>query len=533
MKFYNNAVTSVENTEGMISGVTQTMAFNGFNKIQSITDFGNGYNLGFTYGPDQERWKTVLKQNGNVIKTAIFAGDYEQITENGGTRRLYYLDGGAIYVKQDGKADKVYYTCNDHLGSIMKLVETDGTEVFAATYDAWGKQTVTNNTFAFHRGYTGHEHLPEFSLINMNGRLYDPVIGRFLSPDPYVQMPDFSQNFNRYSYCVNNPLKFTDPSGELFGIDDAIIFAVVSSAVMNGIQSGAMAEMNGGNFWSGALKGAAIGAASAALPFGIGQAFGHTLGTLGHELLRAGAHGLGNGLLNVADGGSFGVGFLTGATASIVGSGAQELNFGNMGVLGSTTLAGGLTAGLSGGDWMMGAMQGMNIGAFNHTYEGERPINAGNPIQLKEVVVTGRRINMSTRGSAIAALALSYVGRDMRAYGLDNNPIHIDCSRFTREVAAKYGYELPRTAKEQMEWFKKNGYWSTDFSNARNGDNIFWSNPNHTGIVVFDGNGKPGVVNATVYRYRPGSIRLTPLDLNGNLLPRNAWPHHFIGIGRF
>ncbi|HML70292.1 MAG TPA: FG-GAP-like repeat-containing protein [Macellibacteroides fermentans] len=528
-----HAVTQVENTGGLISSSNQTTSFNEFNKIGTIMDSGNGYNLDLTYGPDQERWKTVLKQNGNVIKTAIFAGDYEQITENGVTRRLYYLDGGAIYVKQDGKADKVYYTCTDHLGSVMKLVETDGTEVFAANYDAWGKQTVTNNTFAFHRGYTGHEHLPEFSLINMNGRLYDPVIGRFLSPDPYVQMPDFSQNFNRYSYCVNNPLKFTDPSGELFGIDDAIIFAVVSSAVMNGIQSGAMAEMNGGNFWSGALKGAAIGAASAALPFGIGQAFGHTLGTLGHELLRAGAHGLGNGLLNVADGGSFGVGFLTGATASIVGSGAQELNFGNMGVLGSTTLAGGLTAGLSGGDWMMGAMQGMNIGAFNHTYEGERPINAGNPIQLKEVVVTGRRINMSTRGSAIAALALSYVGRDMRAYGLDNNPIHIDCSRFTREVAAKYGYELPRTAKEQMEWFKKNGYWSTDFSNARNGDNIFWSNPNHTGIVVFDGNGKPGVVNATVYRYRPGSIRLTPLDLNGNLLPRNAWPHHFIGIGRF
>ena len=59
------------------------------------------------------------------------------------------------------------------------------------------------------RGYTGHEHLDWFGLINMNARLYDPSLGRFLSPDPHVQAPDFSQNFNRYSYCLNNPLKYT------------------------------------------------------------------------------------------------------------------------------------------------------------------------------------------------------------------------------------------------------------------------------------------------------------------------------------
>lgn len=90
----------------------------------------------------------------------------------------------------------------------------EGNVDFEACYDAWGKQTVTTNTLNFHRGYTGHEMLPEFGLINMNGRLYDPALGRFLSPDNYVQMPDFSQSFNRYSYCLNNPLKYTDPSGE-------------------------------------------------------------------------------------------------------------------------------------------------------------------------------------------------------------------------------------------------------------------------------------------------------------------------------
>ena len=61
------------------------------------------------------------------------------------------------------------------------------------------------------RGYTFHEHLTEFGLINMNGRVYDPMLARFLSPDPYVQAPDYTQGFNRYSYCYNNLFKYTDP----------------------------------------------------------------------------------------------------------------------------------------------------------------------------------------------------------------------------------------------------------------------------------------------------------------------------------
>ena len=77
------------------------------------------------------------------------------------------------------------------------------------------------------RGFTGHEHLKWFNLINMNGRLYDPAVGRFLNVDPYVQMPDYTQNFNRYSYCLNNPLKFTDPDGE-------IVWFIVAAAAIGG-----------------------------------------------------------------------------------------------------------------------------------------------------------------------------------------------------------------------------------------------------------------------------------------------------------
>jgi RHS repeat-associated protein len=63
------------------------------------------------------------------------------------------------------------------------------------------------------RGYTGHSMLGQMGLIHMNGRVQDAVTGRFLSPDPYVQDPGFTQSFNRYSYANNNPLTYYDPSG--------------------------------------------------------------------------------------------------------------------------------------------------------------------------------------------------------------------------------------------------------------------------------------------------------------------------------
>ena len=100
-----------------------------------------------------------------------------------------------------------------------------GTVEAEQNFDAWGrKRNTTNWTYAsvaappawLYRGYTGHEHLPQFNLINMNGRLYDPLVGRMLSTDNHVQEPGSTQNFNRYSYALNNPLKYTDPDGELF-----------------------------------------------------------------------------------------------------------------------------------------------------------------------------------------------------------------------------------------------------------------------------------------------------------------------------
>lgn len=81
--------------------------------------------------------------------------------------------------------------------------------------DNWTYTGVPTVLDWLYRGFTGHEHQPQFALINMNGRMYDPATGRMISPDNYVQSPYYSQSFNRYTYCFNNPLKFIDPTGML------------------------------------------------------------------------------------------------------------------------------------------------------------------------------------------------------------------------------------------------------------------------------------------------------------------------------
>jgi RHS repeat-associated protein len=253
---------------------------------------------------------------------------------------LFLCVGGdglaAVYVKQSGQTDKIYYAHKDHLGSIVKLTDNAGTEVFKAAYDPWGNRKITNSTFKFHRGFTGHEHLPEFNLINMNGRLYDPQIGSFLSPDPFVQMPDYSQSFNRYAYCLNNPLKYTDPDGEfIFTLLSAIfcpaLLPVAIQTDIGWITGGLSSKANGGSFWQGALIGGVIGAANGALsmisplkiPFG-NSGFGLNIA----PQIAIGTDGLGlgfNATFGYDLGKGFNVGVNLGATyyANAAGTGAS------------------------------------------------------------------------------------------------------------------------------------------------------------------------------------------------------------------
>ncbi len=188
----------------------------------------------------------------------------------------------------------------------------------------------------------------------MNGRLYDPLLARFFSPDNYVQQPTNSQNFNRYSYCLNNPLKYTDPSGELL----AELFA---SAFISAVRSMMGAAQAGTNVW----KAGAISALSSFATFGIGSVF-KEVGSVGHEILRAGAHGINGGVTTMLNGGNFGSGLVSGFVSSATGSFAQYQTENKGLMVLCASAAGGIASWATGGNFVAGAMQGLQTALLNH-----------------------------------------------------------------------------------------------------------------------------------------------------------------------
>ena len=223
---------------------SQTIAYNSIQRPDEISE--NGIKASLTYNAGGDRIKMIVDSGGSTLLTRYyFDNKYEIDGVKANAAQRLYIGGDAysapaVYVKEENSSEwKIFYICRDYLGSITHVANVDGTLKQELSYDAWGRLRNPDTQVAYSpgtesalflgRGYTGHEHLPQFGLINMNARLYDPVLGRFLSPDPYVQMPDFTQNFNRYSYCLNNPLVYIDASGEIVWFVPVIIGAVIGS----------------------------------------------------------------------------------------------------------------------------------------------------------------------------------------------------------------------------------------------------------------------------------------------------------------
>ena len=199
------------------------LTYTAFNKVAEVNT--DKYRYEITYGPKQMRKITELFEENRLIKRKVYAGGlYEEETDvNNELRQLYYIPGpsgeAAVFEKKNGQ-EKLYYILKDNLGSYQSIANENGNILEQLDYDAWGLRrnpetfaTVTGTNY-FDRGYTGHEHIAELGLINMNGRMYDPHIGQMISPDNYVSFPTSTQGYNRYAYVMNNPFLFTDPTGQ-------------------------------------------------------------------------------------------------------------------------------------------------------------------------------------------------------------------------------------------------------------------------------------------------------------------------------
>lgn len=217
-----NSLLNVGNTEQLISSTAQNIQYNYHNKPDLITEGVLEYSL--IYGADNQRIKSTLKNNSTEVRTMFYGPGYEKVVTPDSTWESCYISspyGAEAMIVKKGTLERLYYIEKDHLGSIIGLISNTGSYVERHSYDSWGRRRNPTN-WSFDNvpeskltswGYTGQEHLDMFGLINMNGRVYDPVLGRFLNVDPIIQNPYSSQGLNNYSYCINNPLRYIDPSG--------------------------------------------------------------------------------------------------------------------------------------------------------------------------------------------------------------------------------------------------------------------------------------------------------------------------------
>ena len=209
----------------MTSGAGRTITWTSYNMPSQITS-GSNTDI-YQYSPEHQRTRETHQDGTYLLFFGLGSGEphFElQVGSNGVYNYRYYLDvssgaAGMVIQNQTGGLSTNYFH-RDHLGSVTAVTNDSGTVLQKFSYDAWGKRRNPNGTDAtgpiasvVDRGFTDHEELDSVALINMNGRVYDPAIARFISADILIPRTSASQSFNRYSYIENNPLSGTDPSG--------------------------------------------------------------------------------------------------------------------------------------------------------------------------------------------------------------------------------------------------------------------------------------------------------------------------------
>jgi RHS repeat-associated protein len=355
------------------------------------------------------------------------------------------------------------YFHTDHLGSVSVITDENGAVVERLSYDAWGKRRFASGaddpagsiTSQSPRGFTGEEQLDTVGLVHLNGRVYDPLVGRMISADPTVPDPLNAQTWNRYSYVGNDPLAFTDPSGFNFFSSffhaigsffnsvvnffrqnfrailqiaitvalnailplSGVLLAVASAAGGAAIATG----LTGGNL-SQVLRAGLIAGATAFAFFGVGEAtnafaganpdpitgahgtptFGtdaYAFNVAGHALVGCGA--------SVASGGSCASGALSGAAGSAAGPALTDLNFGAR--LAATAVLGGVASVAGGGKFANGAV----TGAFGYLFNAAAGRLIGGYIGGALVGALGFE---SGPGAVLAGLAGRYVGGEFGSW---------------------------------------------------------------------------------------------------------------------
>lgn len=393
--------------------------------------------VAFQYGLTAMRQRITFGGNFDTNEEGKFTkfysenGSFEIVKDNitGKEKHILYIGGSPyessiVYLKNYDETNGSYkFLHKDYLGSILAISDEAGNKVEQRHYDAWGnlthlqigngpiltdKNSIENTSLLIDRGYTSHEHFAEVGIIHMNGRLYDPLLRRFLNADENIQDPYNTQNYNKYGYVLNNPLMFNDPSGEFFqflGLGILFWKAVIIGAYI-GFTSYMIttAITNQGVSLAGGLKAIFFGAASGAVTFGVGSIFSSTAGaatqfakSLGEAAVVAKAvvHGVTQGALSLMQDGGFKQAFFSGALgslgASAFGTIAGKVANTTVGTIAFGALAGGIGSELSGGNFWKGALIGGIVAGLNdmmHNMQSAEEATTIAETELKAVGVT-------------------------------------------------------------------------------------------------------------------------------------------------
>lgn len=450
-----------------------TIAWASFDKVSSAsrTIGSTTKSLDYTYDVNYDRVREVYSLNGVVQRTTYYlhgAGGvdlfFEQEVDGTGTKNKNFLRVGgrtfAVILSGSGSwanstLPKWQYFHTDHLGSVLAVTDQNGAVAERFAYEPFGKRRNVNGTtdgngtlvaVTADRGFTDHEMMDEIGLINMNGRIYDPSIGRFLSADPLVQDPLNLQSYNRYAYVLNNPLFYTDPTGYRWGkwwkkfrkkwlkpiitVVVAIYAPELSGAIgwtgAAGVTGGVSAEIGlSGAVASGALGGAAASAITSGGDLKatvIGGLTGAAFGAVGDATMpvsgKATDMTLGNVVTNVAGHAVVGCASAV-ASGGKCGPGAASAAIGDLGgmVPGnsaakfvSAVVSGGTASAISGGKFGNGAITaafGYLFNACQHGQCGSSPEENGLPIGATfEGGGTGIQVGANASGH-VATLGLS------------------------------------------------------------------------------------------------------------------------------
>lgn len=150
---------------------------------------------------------------GGDVTTTLYVGNYFELTTSGGvttTTKYYYFGAQRLAMKQ---GSTVTYLHSDHLGSTNVASNSGGTEVGRQTYYPFGVPRTTSGNLQTDFAFTGQKLDASDGLMYYGARYYDAALGRFISADTIVPNPGNPQSLNRYSYGLNNPVKYIDPTG--------------------------------------------------------------------------------------------------------------------------------------------------------------------------------------------------------------------------------------------------------------------------------------------------------------------------------